>query len=260
MQDYWQRQTKENPLFADLLWSRPERLAQAGKLLIVGGNAHGFAAPAEAYQEAAKAGIGVARVLLPDSLQKTVGRILETGEYGPSTPSGSFARSALANLLELSTWADGTLLAGDFGRNSETTIVLEQFITKHTGQITLTKDTIDYLILEPNVILNRLQTLLVANFGQLQKLAINAHFDKAFTSDMDFLRLVETLHEFSGRYKAAFIVKHLNSIFVAYDGQVSSTKLSDDLPLWQIKTAAHAAVWQLQNPSKIFEALTTSLL
>jgi hypothetical protein len=260
MQDYWQKQTKDHPLYEDLLWSRPEQTAQAGKLLIVGGNDHAFAAPAEAYAEAGKAGIGVARVLLPNSVQKTVGRILEHGEYAPSTPSGSFARKALATLLELSTWGDATLLAGDFGRNSETAILLEQFVTKLAGSVTITKDGIDYFTHMPATLLNREHTLLVMSFAQLQKLATNIHFEKAFTFDMDFLRLIDTLHTFSLHYQAAIIVKHLESIFVAYKGQVSSTKLDQDMPVWRVKTAAHAAVWQLQNPSKIFAALTTSIL
>jgi NAD(P)H-hydrate repair Nnr-like enzyme with NAD(P)H-hydrate dehydratase domain len=260
MQDYWQKQTKQKPLFEDLLWSRPEQAAHAGKLLIVGGNAHGFAAPAEAYGEADKAGIGVSRVLLPDSLQKTVGRILTNGEYAPSTPSGSFARSALASLLDMSNWADATLLAGDFGRNSETAILLEQFMSKYDGQVILTKDSADYFIPAPAALLNRPQTLLVVSFAQLQKMATSARFERAFTFDMDFLRLIDMLHDFSLRYKAALIVKHSDSILVAYEGQVSSTKLSNNVSVWRVKTAAYASVWQLQNPTKVFASLTTSIL
>src|SRR4051812_45465462 len=133
MQEYWQKQAATEPLFSDLLWSRPENRAHAGKLLIVGGNAQGLAAPAAAYSAATEAGIGTARVLLPDSLQKTVGRVFEAGEYAPSTPSGSFSRNALAELLAMSNWADGVLLAGDFGRNSETAIMLEQLVAKYEG-------------------------------------------------------------------------------------------------------------------------------
>lgn len=260
MRDYWQRQTKDQPLFPDLLWSRPEQTSLAGKLLIVGGNLHGFAAPASAYDEAVKGGVGIARVLLPDSLQKTVGRILEAGEYAPSTPSGSFAKRALATVLEMSAWADATFLAGDFGRNSETAILLEQFVYKYPGQLTLTKDGLDYFIHAPQSVLDRQQTTLVLSFAQLQKLAANARFPKAFTFDMDFLRLVDYLHEFSMQHAAALIVKHLDTIFVALDGQVSSTKLTADLPLWRVKIASHAAVWRLQNPNQAFGALTSSLV
>jgi hypothetical protein len=260
MHDYWHKQTVEAPLYPDLLWSRPENKAQAGKLLIAGGNAHGFAAAGDAYAQAAKAGIGTARVLLPDSLQKTVGRVFEAGEYAPSTPSGSFGRRGLAELIAMSAWADAVLLAGDFGRNSETAILLEQFIGKYSGQLTLTKDTADYFTKTPTALLARRNTLLVLSFAQLQKIAVNARFTTAFTFDMDFLRLVEALHEFTQKHQIAVIVKHLQTVFVAVDGQVSTTKLPEDIEIWRVKTAARATVWWLQNPAKTFEALATSLI
>ena len=76
---FWHKQTPDQPLYPDLLWSRPQNKKQAGKLLVVGGNAHGFAAAGEAFAQATAAGIGTARVLLPDSLRKTVGRGFEAG-------------------------------------------------------------------------------------------------------------------------------------------------------------------------------------
>lgn len=260
MHGYWIKQTPDKPSFPDLLWSRPENRAQAGKLLIVGGNAHGFAAAGEAYAEASKAGIGTARVLLPGSLQKTVGKVFEAGEYAPSTPSGSFGQKALAELLAMSNWADGTLLAGDFGRNSETAILLEQFTLKHSGQLTLTKDAADYFTKAPQNLLSSPKTLLVLSFAQLQKLAASARFTSSFTFDMDFLRLIDNLHEFTHQHQAAVIVKHLDTAFVSVKGQVSTTKLNSDLETWRVKTAAHASTWWLQNPTKPFEALTTSVI
>jgi NAD(P)H-hydrate repair Nnr-like enzyme with NAD(P)H-hydrate dehydratase domain len=260
MHDYWHKQTAGEPLYPDLLWSRPENKARAGKLLIVGGNAHGFAAAAEAYAEAGRAGIGTARVLLPDSLQKTVGRVLEAGEYAPSTPSGSFARRSLAELLAMAEWADGVLLAGDFGRNSETAILLEQFVQKYPGLLTLTKDAADYFTKAPAGLLARDNTLLTISFAQLQKIAAKGGFVTAFTFDMDFLQLVEALHEFTQKYQASVIVKHLQTVFVAVDGQVSTTKLTEDIDVWRVKTATHASVWWLQNPNKPFETLTAALI
>ncbi len=257
---HWHRQTAEQPLYPDLLWSRPENRAQAGKLLIVGGNAHGFAAAGEAYSQATKAGIGTARVLLPDSLQKTVGRVFEAGEYAPSTPSGSFSQRALAEVLALSQWADAVLLAGDFGHNSETAILLEQFLAKYSGLLTLTQDAADYFTAAPAAVLSRPATLLVLSFAQLQKLGTTSGFPKAFTFSLDFLRLIEALHEFTKQHQAAVIVKHLQTIFVAVDGQVSTTKLPEDLEIWRVKTAAHAAVWWLQNPANKFKSITSSVI
>lgn len=255
---YWQKQEAGKPLFPDLLWSRPENRSQAGKLLVVGGNAHGFAAAAEAYQAAAGAGIGTARVLLPDSLQKTVGKVFMAGEYAPSTPSGSFGRQALAELLAMAGWADAVLLAGDFGRNSETAVLLEQFLGKYAGQLTLTKDAVDYFIRTPAVMLERRQTLLVINIAQLQKLGTGAGFTTAFTFDMGVLGLVDALHDFTWQYHISIIVQHLDTLFVAMDGKVSTTRLSRERPVWRVKTAAAAGVWWLQNPSKPFEALTAA--
>ncbi|HVV66539.1 MAG TPA: hypothetical protein VHB72_00505 [Candidatus Saccharimonadales bacterium] len=256
---YWHRQIPGTPLYPDLLWSRPENKRLAGKLLIVGGNAHGFAAAAEAFAEAEKAGAGTTRALLPDSLQKTVGKTFAAGEYAPSTPSGSFSRRALGELTAMAGWADSVLLAGDLGRNSETAILLEQLLAKYNGQLTLTKDAVDYFAKVPDGLLGRPQTALVLSFSQLQQLAMSAHFATPFTFDMDLLRLVETLHIFTGKYPVAIIVKHLDNVLVAVGGEVSTTKIDKDMEIWRVRTAAHAAVWWLQNPSKPFEALTTAL-
>ena len=252
---YWQKQPADQPLFPDLLWSRPENKAMAGKLGIIGGNAHGFSAPAEAYTFASDAGIGTARVLLPDSLKSTVGRVFEAGEYAPSTPSGSFSQKSIAEFLELSVWADGILFAGDFGQNSETAIILEKFLTKYSGPVTITGDSINYFISHAQKLLARPDTLLVLEMPQLQKLATKAKFPQAFTSNMDLLRVVEVLHNFSGAFKPAVIIRHQETIFVAMDGQVSTTKsyfMSNQI-------APYAAVFWLQNPTKPFEALTSSI-
>lgn len=257
---YWHKQAPGKPLFPDLLWSRPENKRQAGKLLIVGGNAHGFAAAGEAYATAVEAGIGTARVLLPDSLQKTVGKMFDAGEYAPSTPSGSFSRRALAPLMDMGQWADSALLAGDLGRNSETAVVLEQFAHEYTGQLALTKDATDYFTKSPAQLLGRENTLLVLSLAQLQKLATGSGSDKAFTFDMDLIRLVDALHDFTRLHGAFIIAKHLDTIFVAVDGQVSTTKLEKDVEIWRVSTAAHAAVWWLQNAKKPFEALATAVL
>ena len=255
---YWRKQTPDKPLFPELLWSRPENRLYAGKLLIIGGNLHGFAAPAEAFAHAEKAGIGVARVVLPDALQKTVGKVFAAGEFAPSTPSGSFAQKALAELLSLAAWADGVLLAGDFGRNSETAILLEKFAEKYTGQLALTGDAADYFIAAPTKILAREGTTFVIDFAQLQKLAINAHFTEAFTSSMDLLRFVDTLHDFSHTHAASIITNHLENTFVAVKGQISSTRT--DQPAALLQQAAQAATWHLQNPTKPLESLTTAML
>jgi len=259
--DYWLKQEAGKPLFPELEWSRPENRQQAGKLLIVGGNLHGFAAPAEAYQAALQAGIGTARVLLPDALHKTVGRAFEQGEFAPSTPSGSFSQKALDELLLQTAWADAVLVAGDLGRNSETAILLEKFLTTSSLPIVLTKDAVDYVTSAPESVLSRSQTLLVLSLSQLQRLGIAAKCARPITFGMDLLHVVEWLHDFTLNNQPHIIVKHTGSkrMVVAVGGRISTTQLSGSPMLWRVATAARAGVWWLQHPAKSFEALTTSL-
>ncbi|HSX33429.1 MAG TPA: hypothetical protein VLF91_03780 [Candidatus Saccharimonadales bacterium] len=257
--DYWLRQSAGKPLFPDLAWSRPENKQQAGKLLIIGGNLHGFAAPAEAYVEAAKAGIGTARVLLPSALQKIVGRVLENGEFAPSTPSGSFSQKALEELLFYGYWADGVLLAGDLGRNSETAVALEKFLSKMSQAVTITKDAVDYAVSAPHSVLRRPETLLVLSLSQLQRFGTAAKFPRPVKFSMDLLQLVEWLHDFTLSVAPYIVVKHLDQLCVAVHGRVSSTKLEHTLQIWRLPVATRASVWWLQNPGQPFEAITASI-
>jgi len=255
----WIKQESGKPYFGDLLWARPENKLYAGKLLIVGGNLHGFAAPAEAYQHAAKAGAGTIRVLLPDAVRKIVGMILDVGEFAPSTPSGSFSQKALLDWLECATWADAVLIAGDMGRNSETAILMEKFLTKSSGPVTLAKDAVNYVITTPSLVLERPDTTLVLSMAQLQKLGVASGWTTPITFAMDLLRLITTLQEFTATHAVRLVVKQHNTIIVAVGGMVSTTKLQTPKEIWRVETAAHTAVWNMQNPAKPFEALSVAV-
>ena len=257
--DYWHKQTKDKLLFPDLEWSKPENKRHAGKLVIIGGNLHGFAAPATAFTEAEKAGIGSVSVVLPAAIQKIVGGFLPEALFVPSTPIGSFGSQSLAEMLDNTVWGDAVLLAGDVGRNSETAIVFEKLLESYVGPLTITQDVIDLFLQSPQIVLNRPETTLVLSFAQLQKLATKSQFTSAFTFDMGLVRFVDALHEFTTLHHVSIIVKYLEDIVVGVNGQVSTTRLSKDLPIWRVKTAAHASVWQLQHPAMAFKALTTSV-
>lgn len=253
----WLKQTPDTPLFENLVWSRPENHAHAGKILIVGGNSHNFAAPSSAYLAAEKAGAGSIRILLPEAIRTHFssfqGLPLEI-EYAPSTPSGSFARKALDHFLELANWADGVLLAGDFGRNSETAILLERFAQKYSGQLTVAQDGLDYFLAKNSPIFSRKNTVAVINFGKLQKLAGNNRPQPPIKYSMNLHQLVEVL----AAWNANLITNHAEQFVVASAGQVSTTPMPAESN-WQIDLAAYAAVWWLQNPTKNFEAMTTSV-
>jgi NAD(P)H-hydrate repair Nnr-like enzyme with NAD(P)H-hydrate dehydratase domain len=259
-QTYWQKQLEDKPLYPDLIWSRPENKAQAGKLLIVGGHAQSFAAVAQAYGIALQTGIGTSRVMLPDALKKTVSSLFVGAEYAASTPSGSFARGSLASILDNALWSDAVLLAGDFGRNSETAIVLERLVETYKGKLCLTKDSVDYFSKLAPKLFSREDTMLVLSLSQLQALSISARFPKAFTLGMGLVRLVETLHELTEQCEATILVKHLDNLVAAYKGQVITTKLSTERSIWRVEAAAKACVWWLQNPTKPLESIATSIV
>jgi NAD(P)H-hydrate repair Nnr-like enzyme with NAD(P)H-hydrate dehydratase domain len=254
----WLKQAPNKPLFPDLLWSRPENKRQAGKLLIVGGNSHGFAAPATAFGGATAAGVGVVRVLLPDSLRKTIGTSFTEAEFAPRTPSGSFAKKALDSLLDGAKWADMVLLAGDFGRNSETAVLLGSFMDKYSGPVTVAEDGLDYFLAANGTLLNRQDTLSVINLGKLQKLAKANRPGTPVLHSMNLHELTTILADWTNSTEAAVITKHADNFIVAASGKVSTTPAKEEQN-WQIELAAYSAVWWLQNREKSFEALTAAV-
>jgi len=255
--DFWQKQGSQ-PLFPDLLWSRPQNKRAAGKLLIIGGNLHNFSAPGQAYQAAVAAGIGTAKVLLPEGLRKTIGAVLDNCEFAPMNKSGSFSKLALAEWLDYAAWADGVLLAGDMGRNSETAIVTEQFVKTYSGQLTITQDALDQFRDSPKEVFNRANTTIVASFGQLQKMwPFVTTDDRVIKYGNNLAQNVDILHYTAQHLPINILTKQHDDLIVVVKNRISTTKNTNEI--WRVETAAKAAVWWLQNPVKPFEALTTAV-
>ncbi len=258
MNDYWVKQDPSNPSFKDLIWSRPENKKLAGKLLIVGGNSYNFSLISTAYSATLKAGIGTCRLYLPENLRKSLANLDLDIEFGPSNKSGGFARSGLSLLLDLTKWSDGVLLAGDIGKNSETEVMLESFVDKYSGQLVIANDALS-VFKGIDQILNQSNTILVLDFPQLQKVASASKFANPFTSTMGLINFIETFHLFSIELKCAIVTYFEENLIVSYKGKVSSTKIKLGNK-WQTEVSAKAAVWYIQNPKHIFEALTSSVL
>ncbi len=257
--DFWQKQTLDKPLFPDLLWSKPQTRRTAGKLLIIGGNLHVFSAPGQAYNIAMQAGVGAARVLLPEGLRKTIGSVLEDCEFAPMNKSGSFAQQALGEWLEQATWADAVLIAGDLGRNSETAIVTEQFLKKFPGLVVITQDALDQFKSQPSDLFGRPQILVVASFGQLQKMWSKLdNQGRSLQYGQSLARNLDVLSSGLEKWPAHLITKLHDDAVVVAGGRVSTTPNTEEI--WRVETAAKAAVWWLQNPGHPFEAITTSML
>lgn len=246
----WLKQASQ-PLFPDVLWSRPENSRYAGKLMVAGGHAQSFSAPSRAFMAASKAGAGTVRILLPDSLQKTVGSGFAEAEFAASTPIGSFSRKAFALFMDLAGWSDWVLLAGDFGKNSETAVLLDNFIEKYGGGLTISGDAIDYFQNSADRIINRQNTLITATFSQLQKLAMPYI---ALKQTADLAQVISNLNQWTSQNQLEIVTEHSGRITVTCSGRTSTTKGHFDSDV-----AAYASVWRLQQPQTAFEALTCAV-
>lgn len=243
---YWLKQTSQ-PLFPDLLWSRPQNKRAQGKLLIIGGHQHSFAAVSQAYSAAIEAGIGSCRAVLPASLEKSLGKVFPEAEFAAANPSGGFAHNALAHFLDASAWADGVLMAGDFGNNSETTVLLESYVEKYPGPLTAAGDS----PLEAAV--KKANAVVVSDINSLQKTAAGLGVIVRVADDL--AQLVEKLADFSKYISAAIITEHQDFILTAYQGRVCTTAGSMAGP----RASAYAAVWHIQQPSRTLEAAATAV-
>lgn len=256
---YWRKQTPGKPLFPDIEWSKPEMRSQAGRLGIIGGNKLGFAGVAEAYSAALGAGVGEARVLLPDVLRKTIPPTITDTVFAATNPSGSLAKDALTEMRVLGAWASGVLMVGDAGRNSETAIVYEDFLRDYDGPLTITRDAVDLIKNSSQTIVERPDTLLVVSFAQLQKLFQSVYYPKILTFSMQLASLVEALHKFTITYPVAIMVLHKDYLIVARGGDVTTTEWQNPMAIWRGSVATKAASYWLWNPKTPLEAATASL-
>lgn len=259
-QTYWHRQTHGKPLFPDVEWQRPEQKSLAGNLLILGGNAHGFAAVAQAYADAKKAGIGECRAVLPDALKKTIDPQAFDCIFVPTNASGGITKDALPQLKAAASWASGLLLIGDAGRNSETAIVYEQLLADFADKPTIiTRDAIDLLKSAWPQLLQRPQTVFVATFAQVQKIFQAVYYPKTILFSMQLTTLVETIHKFTITYPATLVTFHQEQLLVAANGEVSTTPWDDPLRIWRGSVASAASVYCVQH-ANFFEAITASVV
>ncbi len=258
LKDFWNSQELNKPLYEDMLWSKPENKNYAGKILIIGGHANSFSIPAESYSFVNNASAGVIKICLPDRLRKIVGNLITDVAYLPSNPSGSFAKEALGELIAFAQWSDVVLLSGDFGRNSETSIMLERFISEYKGKLVLVNDSLDYFVDNPNLFINRPNTLIVATIAELQKISLKVNPEKLIKFSMDLINLVDAVHELNTKFNINIITKHQGNIITTSESKLSTTKLIDDPLEWRTGTASYASVWWAQNNSNVIKALTCS--
>lgn len=257
---YWHTQQPPKALYPDIEWSKPEQRSHAGKLGIVGGNKLGFVAAQEAYATASDTGVGAARVLLPDVLRKALPPSITDAHFAATNPSGGLARDARADMHALAHWANGILLIGDAGKNSETAILYDDFTKDYSGPLTITRDAFDLFKQTLDTLVERDQTLLVVSFAQLQTLFRSVYYPKILTFSMQLQQLVEALHKFTITYPVTVVTFHQSHLIVAHAGTVTTTPWENPMAIWRGSVATKASVYWLWNPNKPLESATTSFM
>lgn len=261
MLSYWKQQDSKEPLFPNVLWSKPEQKAQAGSLGLIGGNSLGFLAVANAYQSALKTGVGEVKTVLPDVLKKTLGSI-EKASFAPSNPSGGLASGALESLIALANETDGLLFIGDAGKNNETQVLYETFLRQNqlNKPIVLARDAVDSTLGIMNEVVAKPEVLIIASFSQLQKIFRSTYYPIVLVHTMQTSKLVEALHKFTLTNPATIAVFHNDQFLVASQGEVVSTTFGQPTDIWQGILPAKIASWAIWNPTKLLEATITALL
>jgi hypothetical protein len=259
--DFWRKQDPEKPLFPDVLWGKPERRDAAGRLVIVGGNSHGFAAVAANFITATRVGVGDVKIILPESLKKTLPPAVKTQfadvVFAPANQSGGLAQEAIGDLRAAANFAGTLLFIGDSGQNSETATLLETFLRENNEiPVVLARDAIDLIKNSAELVLNREKTHLVVSLGQLQKLSRAVYYPRVITFSQGLNQIAETLHKFTTTYPIAITLWHTGFLFIAKNGQVISQKFDQPMRMWSGEIATRETAWSLWSSDIIHASAT----
>jgi hypothetical protein len=249
----WYFEQGEEPLFADVLWSRPETKSQAGSFVLIGGNTHGFHSIFQAYSEIQSLGVGNIQVVLPDSLKKHTHKFFPEATYLQSTPSGSFSKKSFEELLAVIEAHDGLLIPGNIENNSETTLLFEQILASTNLPIAISEDAFDSLSSCWLEILKRPKTIVQLNLNQLQKLARLSNSETAVTSTIGKQQLIDFLHGFTLDWRLSILIEFENIKMSAHTGKVCATQNNQS-----VISGAKAGIYATQLPDTFFEAISSA--
>ena len=261
MDDYWRRQSQA-PLFADLIWDRPERRDLAKDITVVGGSSSGFNAVAMCYETLLDAKMRQIRVILPDSLRAKLptairGR-MDDLIFAPSNKSGGLAKASKHIIDAACDWSGNAIFIGDTGGNSETAALISSVIQDNaTTKLTIARDAVDLLVNEAELLLAQSNLTIVMSVSQLQKIARAVYYPSMVLLSFGVRPMAELLHKFTVTYRATVVLFHGDNLFVAKDGQVITQSFNQPLKVWNGQVAALAAAWNSWSDNPI-EAVATS--
>lgn len=216
------RQTDE-PLYPKALWNRPVARAAGGRILIAGGHRGDFSLPTAIYQLAEAAGIGQAVVALPDVLRPILAGAPDV-VFLPSSPSGSLARAALGELIDLADDAGAVVLAG-LSNNSETTILAEGLLRETHRPAVVVGDAAEVLKHALGDLASAPDTLFILSLSQLFKLADVLGLPTRIART-DLAGRLQIIKSIADACKASFLI-HGHELVAGGGGQLIVTDAAD---------------------------------
>lgn len=258
--EYWKKQTKDTPLYAELAWNIPEQ--KSGNVALLGGNSQSFSTIVRCAEYINKNfPVKDLEIILPDSLKKKIPPI-DNIIFTPSTESGSFANSP--DLESAGQSSDATLILGDLSKNSTTATAIVNFIKSNETPIYLTRDTIDLVSTGSADFIDQNNLCWIGTMAQIQKLFKSLYYPKMLLLSQPLLPTLEALHKFTLSYPSTIVTLHEGQIIIAAHGNITTTPIEQTnyspLSLWSGELAAKIAVFNLYNPNKPLEATTAALL
>lgn len=247
---------KDEPLFPDILWNRPTNIGRAGRLLIVGGHKNEFSQIQHIFEVSDASGIGDIKAAMPDSLRRLLPGV-EAGYYLPSTQSGSIARAALGELLNIAADFDAVLIGANITNNSETAILIESIARKVDLPIIFTFEAISILKFNPDLITGNPNALVVATMPGIFELANNHHIPLAIKPNTGVIGKLQIIDQLVQISRCQYFIFDQEAIAAA-DGRYSLTKFHHSLSDMPAVAVGLASAFWIQNRAKPFDALTTA--
>ncbi len=245
-----QRQTNE-PLFPEVLWSKPINRKAAKRLVILGGSRGHFQQVELSYKAANQAGIGEVKLILPDSLAPQLGRL--TGcLFVKSTAAGSISNSAASDICSWIDNSDGLLLAGDFSHNANTISLIEQLLNATDGPITIGKEVIQLMLYAPQNLFARTNRLLIGDTQTLVKLAAKLEISLQLKPQAGLLNKLHLLEQLA-KVSALNLALIGDDLLIYSQNQSSLTALAQ--PNAALASGFLATYWLQHNQG--FRALTS---
>lgn len=252
MSEPWNKQL-DKPLFPNIFWEAPLNRNQAKKLLIVGGHAKQFAETVGLYSYAMAAGIGSAKVVLPDSLRKLIGSQPDC-LFVESNPSGSISKNSATEILAYASECDGVIFSSELSHNTETISLLETLFTEISKPIFFSSNVLEMLTFQPNLVLNT-NKILVSETKNFMKFANTLKFPITIKAQSSIINKVELITSFTNEYGLGILLAE-DPIITAFDSQICVTEVQNtkiNIP----EILAITATFWIQHDNK-FEALTSA--